>query len=82
MKRWGVLGKDVSEKYSMHDAHVDFARGMLDKREDLREQAVQRWTSHISRLGVAVCTDLFALFVMWRVLEFEVGGERWWVSCP
>ncbi|CAM9976496.1 unnamed protein product [Ectocarpus sp. 13 AM-2016] len=29
LERWGVVRADLSEKYGMHDAHVDFARGKL-----------------------------------------------------
>lgn len=29
LKGWGVLKADASEKYRMHDAHADFARGEL-----------------------------------------------------
>lgn len=82
LERWAVLKQDALDKYSMHDAHVDFARGMLDRREDLRKLAVHRWTSHISRLDFAVGIDLYALLDMWRVLEFKVKGEGWFVSRP
>ncbi|CAN0215374.1 unnamed protein product [Pylaiella littoralis] len=82
LERWGVLRKDASDVYSMHDAHMDFARGMLTKRGDLREQAVQRWTLHLSRLEVAVDIDLDILFLLWDVLEHEVGEKGWFDTRP
>lgn len=65
----------------MHNAHVDFARIELEDSKKLRIQAVERWTSHISRLDVAVGFDLYALLDMWRVLD-RVGGQAWWACRP
>eukprot|EP00752_Nemacystus_decipiens_P017435 g15629.t1 len=81
LERWGVVRADASDKYRMHDAHVDFARGKLRVWEDCRKPAVQRWTSHVSRLDVAIGFDLYVLLNMWRALK-DVGGEGWWNSRP
>lgn len=47
---WGVLIADASEKYLMHDIHVDFAKGELEGWGKIGKPAVERWTEHISSL--------------------------------
>eukprot|EP00752_Nemacystus_decipiens_P010888 g9681.t1 len=37
LERWAVLRAHPSGLYRMHDAHVDFARGKLMSREDIKE---------------------------------------------
>ena len=81
LERWGVLGADSSDKYRMHDAHVDFAREKLRRWEDVREPAVERWTKHISRLDFAVGVDRNTLLVIWQAVK-KVGGDGWWVTRP
>lgn len=81
LERWAVLRKDASEKYRMHDAHVDFARGKLMGWEDVRKPAIRRWTSRISRIEFVLGIDIYALLDMWRKLE-RVGGDGWWASRP
>ena len=77
LEQWAVIRADPSNRYHMHHAHVDFARVELDDSKKLRKLAVERWTSHISRLDVAVGFDFYALLDMWRVLA-RVGGQGWW----
>ena len=77
LERWGVLTADASDKYRMHDAHVDFARGELMGWDKVRKPAVARWTAYISRLEFAVGIDVYALLGMWRALQ-EVGGTGMW----
>lgn len=81
LEQWAVVRADPSNRYRMHDAHVDFARIELEDSKKIRELAVQRWTAHISRLDVAVGFDLYALLDMWRVLG-RVGGQGWWARRP
>lgn len=78
---WGAVGADTFGRYRMHDAHVDFARDKLMRWEAVRKPAVDRWTAHISCLGVAVGIGVYPLLNMWRILE-RVGGEGWWTSRP
>ena len=77
LEQWAVIRADPSNRYRMHDAHVDFARIELEGSKKLRELAIERWTSHISRLDVALGFDLYTLLDMWRVLA-RVGGQGWW----
>lgn len=81
LERWAVLRADTFRRYRMHDAHVDFARIELKGWGNIRKLAVQRWTTHISRLDVAVGIDLYTLLDMWRVLDWA-GGKGWWASRP
>ncbi|CAM9536411.1 unnamed protein product, partial [Scytosiphon promiscuus] len=81
LERWGVLKADASDKYRMHDAHVDFARDKLMGWNTIRKPAVERWSKHISRLDFAVGVDVYALLRMWRALE-DVGGRGWFGSRP
>lgn len=81
LERWAVLRADTCCRYRMHDAHVNFARIRLKDSGNVRNLAVQRWTSHISRLDVAMSVDLYVLLEMWRVLDWA-GGEGWWASRP
>ncbi|CAM9556405.1 unnamed protein product, partial [Ectocarpus sp. 6 AP-2014] len=81
LERWGVLKADASDKYRMHDAHVDFARGKLMGWDTIRKPAVERWTKHISRLDFAVGVDVYELLRIWRALE-KVGGDGWFDSRP
>ncbi|CAN0409434.1 unnamed protein product [Ectocarpus sp. 12 AP-2014] len=81
LERWGVLTADLSGKYRMHDAHVDFAREELMGWDKIRKPTVERWTRHISRLDFAVGVDKYALLNTWRALE-QVGGDGWWASRP
>ena len=81
LERWGVLKADASDKYRMHDVHMDFARGKLMGWDTIRKPAVERWTKHISRVDFAVGVDVYALLRMWRALE-GVGGKGWFHSRP
>ncbi|CAN0399518.1 unnamed protein product [Ectocarpus sp. 12 AP-2014] len=79
--RWAVLGADTSGLYRVHDAHVNFAKGKLMGREDIRKSAVGRWIAHISRLDFAVDIDMYALLDIWRAQE-EVEGRGWFDYRP
>lgn len=49
--------------------------------EDVRTSAVDRRTSHISRLHYAVSIDVHALLNIWRTSD-QVGGNGWFDSRP
>lgn len=79
LERWAVLRADAAGLYSMHDAHVDFARERLMVREDMRRIAGGRWSSYISRLKFAISIGVYTLLNIWHVLEW-IGGEGVWAS--
>eukprot|EP00752_Nemacystus_decipiens_P007688 g6871.t1 len=79
LERWAVLGVDTSGLCRMHDAYVDFARVELSGAGAVRDDAIRRWTSHISRLEVAIGFDVCELLYNWRALE-DVGGYGWCVQ--
>eukprot|EP00752_Nemacystus_decipiens_P007557 g6751.t1 len=54
LERWGVVKADASEKYRMHDAHVDFARSKLMGWEHVRGPAVESVAVTLHELGVCV----------------------------
>ncbi|MEO0448207.1 MAG: tetratricopeptide repeat protein, partial [Verrucomicrobiota bacterium] len=81
LERWAVLERDTDDRYRMHDAHAEFARGKLDRWEDVRKPAVQRWASHISLLEVALGMDFYILLDTWHALK-DKGGKEWWISRP
>eukprot|EP00903_Cladosiphon_okamuranus_P021654 g19908.t1 len=73
--------ENASDKFLMHDAHMELAREGLVGGDKVREPAVERWTRHISRLDIVADMDVYALMRMWRALEV-VGGDRWWSNRP
>ncbi len=81
LERWGILREDISGRYRLHDAHVDFARDKLMGWEHVRQTAVDRWTSHISRMEFAVSIDVHVLLNIWQVLE-QVEGKGWFDTRP
>lgn len=80
LERWAVLRLESNDgTYRMHDAHSDFARKIL-KRSDVREQAVRRWTAHLSCPKTVLSMDVSLLVRLWRAVNTVSGDENLRVS--
>lgn len=85
LERWSIVekggGSNTHLNYRMHDAHANFARESLKDRGDVRRPALNRWTEHISSLGVLTCTNRYELVGLWRVVK-AVAGDGFHMGRP
>ncbi|CAN0348883.1 unnamed protein product, partial [Ascophyllum nodosum] len=73
LERWSML-ESRNGRYKMHDAHANNARERLQRTEDLRACAVQRWTRFLSTLAALLCFDSNILMDLCSAVS-RVGGD-------
>ena len=73
LERWSVL-ESRDGRYKMHDAHANIARKRLQRTEDVRACAVQRWTKFLSTMAALRCFDSVILRVLCSAVS-RVGGD-------
>ena len=73
LERWSVL-ESRDGRYKMHGAHANIARKRLQRTEDVRACAVQRWTKFLSTLAALLCFDGFVLKILCSAVR-RVGGD-------
>ena len=76
LERWAIVRLESSDgTYRMHDAHADFARKML-KSAQVKEQAVGRWSAHLSCPATVLSMDVSLLIRLWEVVNTVSGDDN------
>ncbi|CAM9318482.1 unnamed protein product, partial [Sphacelaria rigidula] len=76
LERWAIITALGPGLFRMHDARSEFARRTLvNIREDIRRETVERWQAYLSTLEVVRSVDAYGLLGLWQAVEL-VGGEE------
>ena len=73
LERWFVL-ESRHGLYKMHDVHANIARNKLQRTEDVRASAVQRWTKFLSTLATLRYFDTFIIMGLCSAVT-RMGGD-------
>lgn len=72
LDRWSVV-ESCDDLFKMHDAHATISKKMLENNEDVRSNALRRWTKFISTLSALRSFDVNVMVELCSAVE-RAGG--------